>query len=86
MTLPLETHDDTVIRRYTDLARFVMLLDERRLWFSKLKALHRGDPYEGYAVAEKTEDPVRLLMSRRSRYPRDKLFIRSQASTRLAGC
>lgn len=64
MALPLEPADDTVIWRYTDLARFVMLLDERWLWFSKLTALHRGDPYEGYAVAENTEDPVPLLKSK----------------------
>jgi len=47
-----EPADDTPIWRYTDLARFVYLVSQRRLWFSKLTVLLAGDPYEGYGAAE----------------------------------
>jgi hypothetical protein len=40
--------DDTQIWRYMDLARFVVLLSERRIRFTKATQLLAGDPYEGY--------------------------------------
>jgi hypothetical protein len=39
-----------------DLARFVMLLSDRTLWFAKATSLHDGDPYEGYGEASGFEN------------------------------
>jgi hypothetical protein len=53
---PVNTYDDqlsaaTPIWRYMDLAKFVMLVSNRKLWFSKGVTLRAGDPYEGYGLA-----------------------------------
>jgi hypothetical protein len=44
-------HDDTPIWRYMDLARVIVLVSARRLWFAKAATLHAGDPYEGFSRA-----------------------------------
>jgi hypothetical protein len=41
---------DTTIWRYMDLPRFISILANRGLWFTKAAAL-KDDPYEGYCIA-----------------------------------
>jgi hypothetical protein len=43
--------DDTPIWRYTDVSRFALLVLTRILWFTKVRHLLKGDPYEAYGVA-----------------------------------
>lgn len=62
--------DDTPIWRYTDLAKLVLLLSDQTLHFSKLAALHEGDPYEGYGAAQGLDEPI---LERSVHYPPDDL-------------
>src|SRR6266446_1748276 len=50
--------DDTVIWRYMDFAKFVSLLSDRRLYFSRVDLL--GDVYEGVYPKGNVLDPTAL--------------------------
>lgn len=71
--MPLESHpnlvlppDDTVLWRYMDLAKFMLLLDKRSLWFARLDQFE--DPLEGTFTDAELEH-LRSLDSANPRLP-----------------